>query len=837
MNSTILPVCLPNSYTYEILGNLKIEIVIVNNVYQIPIDALFLMAARKNAKRGFLFVSKVIGKHIPVHPLIPLLGSGALAGRYASVMYQEKTFEEHCDFSVALTTGTAMAATWEYIRQNPLPLPEKTLFIGFAETATALGHGVFSCFAENAKYIHTTRENVLGIADILNFTEEHSHAMEHYCYALEPGLFANEDMVVLIDDEITTGKSALNFIRAIQSRYPRKKYALVSLLDWRSQQDKQRYVEVEKELDINIHTISLLSGEIAITGDPVSNYEGLQDTSYAVNNRAEPTVEMLVINENAGRRQFFSSFNTQGEKNTVPYLHATGRFGITSQEQAGVEDWYQKVGIFLKAKRRGSRTLCLGTGEFMYIPFRIASYMGEGVKVQSTTRSPIYAVDKEHYAVRQFISFSNAEDGFITNYLYNIPPNHYDEIFIFLERAVDRNRLEPLLHALALLGIASIYVVACVGRARSRPVILPPQLMGSYSPDDVVFLLKNIGRSVPELDNQTREALIQGGRHYSEMLPVEYQPTPEYINLFHHMLHKTAAKIALATGAVAEQILKLKGTKLVLVSLARAGTPIGILIKRYIKEKTGITLPHYSISIIRDKGIDENALLYIRQQHPDCQIQFVDGWTGKGAITTQLIQACTIFNEKYGEQIVPDLAVLADPGHCVALYGTREDFLIPSACLNSTVSGLISRTVHMADLIDEGDFHGARFYEEWREQDVSALFITSIVQQFPQIARQAEEIAQKQIENLQTPSWAGLNSIKKLQAAFNLSDPNLIKPGIGETTRVLLRRVPWKILIDDKDNPNLQHILLLAQDRGVAVVEFPGLSYSCCGLIKAMGGD
>jgi uracil phosphoribosyltransferase len=836
MNSTILPVCLPDSYTYDILGNLKIEIFAVNNMYQIPIDALFLMAARKNTKRGFLFVSKVIGKHIPVHPLIPLLGSGALAGRYASVMHQEKAFEKYCDFSVAMTNFTAMATTWEYISQNPLPLPEKTLFIGFAETATALGHGVFSCFAENAKYIHTTRENILGIADILNFTEEHSHAMEHYCYALEPGLFANEDMVVLIDDEITTGKSALNFIRVIQSHYPRKKYAVVSLLDWRSQQDKQRYVEVEKELEINIHTISLLSGKIAITGDPVIDYEDLQDTC-AVNDKVEPTVEMLVIEENVGRLQFFSSFNTQGEKSATPYLHATGRFGITSQEQAKVEEWYRKVGVWLMAKRQGNNTLCLGTGEFMYIPFRIASYMGEGVKVQSTTRSPIYAAESEHYAVRQVISFSNAEDGFITNYLYNIPPNHYDEIFIFLEREVDSNRLEPLLHALSSLGIVRIYVVACVGRVHSRPVILPPKPMGSYSPDDVVFLLKNIGGLVPELDNQTREAAIQSGRHYSEMLPVEYQPKSEYINLFHRMLHETAVKTALAAGTVAEQILKLKGTKLVLVSLARAGTPIGILIKRYIKEKTGIALPHYSISIIRDKGIDENALLYIRQQHPNCKIQFVDGWTGKGAITSQLIQACTVFNEKYGEQIEPDLAVLADPGHCVALYGTREDFLIPSACLNSTVSGLISRTVHVADLIGEVEFHGARFYEEWREQDVSSLFITSIVQQFPQIAGQAEEIAQKHIENLQTPSWGGLNIIKKLQEVFDLPDLNLIKPGVGETTRVLLRRVPWKILIDNKDNPNLQHILLLAQERGVAVTEFPGLSYSCCGLIKTMGGD
>ena len=64
---------------------------------------------------------------------------------------------------------------------------------------------------------------------------------------------------------------------------------------------------------------------------------------------------------------------------------------------------------------------------------------------------------------------------------------------------------------------------------------------------------------------------------------------------------------------------------------------------------------------------------------------------------------------------------------------------------------------------------------------------------------------------------------------------NMIKPGVGETTRVLLRRIPWKILIDSKENPNLQHILLLAKDRNVEVEEFAGMSYSCCGLIKTMG--
>ena len=143
----------------------------------------------------------------------------------------------------------------------------------------------------------------------------------------------------------------------------------------------------------------------------------------------------------------------------------------------------------------------------------------------------------------------------------------------------------------------------------------------------------------------------------------------------------------------------------------------------------------------------------------------------------------------------------------------------------------------MADLVDEFDFHGAKFYEEWIEQDVSSLFIDTIVAQYPLIAHKTNTMAQQHLENLQAPTWAGLNTIKQLQEVFCLPNINLIKPGVGETTRVLLRRIPWKILIDSKENPNLQHILLLARDRGVAVEEFPGMSYSCCGLIKTMGGD
>lgn len=363
-----------------------------------------------------------------------------------------------------------------------------------------------------------------------------------------------------------------------------------------------------------------------------------------------------------------------------------------------------------------------------------------------------------------------------------------------------------------------------------------PVPMGCYSPKDVIFLLKNLNGLLAETDLHTREQRIQSGGHYSEMLPIEYEPTKDYLDLFYQTLRESAAKVALAVGIVSEQILKKNGPKMVLVSLARAGTPIGILIKRYLLEKHALDLPHYSISIIRGRGIDENAILYIIQNHIGSKIQFIDGWTGKGAITRVLSQACSEFKTKYEYNLDDDLAVLADPGYCVKTFGTREDFLIPSACLNSTVSGLVSRTVFRPDLIGEHEFHGARFYQELLKEEVSNLFVDTISAEFKTLGIQHFDVDasdnQANVNAEVEVTWQGLKALTRIKETFGITDINFIKPGIGETTRVLLRRLPERVLVDSIENPNLKHIMLLCKDKGVPVEEYPQLTYSCCGIVK-----
>lgn len=364
-----------------------------------------------------------------------------------------------------------------------------------------------------------------------------------------------------------------------------------------------------------------------------------------------------------------------------------------------------------------------------------------------------------------------------------------------------------------------------------------PQIgsVGSYSSEDVIFLLKDISHLIKEQGNEEREKAIQSGKHYSEMLPIEYKPTKEYIDIFYESLTKFAQKIAVAVGTVSEMILKGRGKNIVLVSLARAGTPAGILIKRYLKYRYNINVPHYSISIIRGKGIDENAIKYILAKHPKREIQFVDGWTGKGAITKELDKACRVFNKKNNVLLISDLAVIADPGHCTGIFGTREDFLIPSACLNATVSGLISRTVLRQDLISENDYHGVKFYSELKNEDVSNLFIDTISKEFPYIQNDVANSLTDVLPKASEVSWLGMKDVEKIQSEFNISSLHFVKPGIGETTRVLLRRVPWKILVR-KDAKNIEHILQLANERGVPVEIYNLSAYQCCGIIKSIGG-
>ena len=347
-------------------------------------------------------------------------------------------------------------------------------------------------------------------------------------------------------------------------------------------------------------------------------------------------------------------------------------------------------------------------------------------------------------------------------------------------------------------------------------------MRSSYKESDVIFLLKDITGMVNPQPTEEREKLIQAGKHYCEMLPIEYVPSEKYMEIYKEALERYSLQTAQAVGRLSDIIIEKRGENIVLVSLARAGTPAGILVKHYIKQKYRLDIPHYSISIIRGRGIDKNAMKYLLQRYQPGQLLFVDGWIGKGAISDELKK-----DLKEYPGIVPDIAVIADPANITELCGTHEDILIASSCLNSTVSGLISRTFLRNDIIGINDFHGAVYYEELEKSDLSYEFINTIESKFN---FDNTIIKQNKIFGY------GIDEVNIIANNFNITDINLIKPGIGETTRVLLRRVPWKVLADGKyiNNNELTHILKLAKEKNIPVETDPMKHYKCCGIIRKM---
>lgn len=344
-------------------------------------------------------------------------------------------------------------------------------------------------------------------------------------------------------------------------------------------------------------------------------------------------------------------------------------------------------------------------------------------------------------------------------------------------------------------------------------------MFSTYHPDDVTILLKDITGLVTPMGTAEREECIQSGIHYSEMLPLEYKPSPAYMAIYNQALSMYSQITADAVAVVAEKIWNDKGGKVALVSLARAGTSIGVLIKRYLRAKYHVEIDHYTISIIRGKGIDKNAMNHILEIHrPDC-VQFVDGWTGKGAIQNELTAAMREF-----PGVSPGLAVLSDPANMAEKCGTHDDFLIASSCLNSVVSGLMSRTFCRSDIIGANDYHGAAFYSELKDEDLTYQFIEAVEDCFRFDLNWNTD---------QRAMTSGMNEVQRICQAFDINDINFVKPSIGEATRVLLRRLPWKILVHSlDDNEHLGHLYQLAKEKGVEVIEYPLVNYRACGLIK-----
>ncbi|MFD3809107.1 phosphoribosyltransferase [Streptomyces sp. NPDC058611] len=777
------------------------------------LDELLGLALRRNPKRAHLLVSQVLGKHVPQSPQTVYAAGYGLGERVRALLGEDAA---------------------------------SAVVLGYAETATGLGH----CVADGlgpAPYLHSTRRPVPGVEPAGGFEEAHSHATSHLLLPEDPELLAGSGPLVLVDDEFSTGNTVLNTIRDLHARHPRRHYVVVALVDMRSPADRDRLTAFAAELGARVDLVALASGTLALPEGVLARGQAL------VEEYEEPAASGGHAASAAGTR---GAAGPAGGNPREPAWEQVpldwpagvpdgGRHGFTPAHRTRLEAALPALAGQLAAAlgTEPGRVLVLGNEELMYAPLRLAKALEEAgaareVRFSTTTRSPVLAVDDPGYAIRTRLVFPAHDapaDGPGDRYAYNVRSTAgagFDAVVAVVDSAGDTPALRTgLLAALAphtgrvLLAVLPSYVPD-----RQEPIMSEPlrgPAFSSYAPEDVGWLLQDFSDVELEAPTEEREEAIQaGGAHYAESLPVEYQPSRQYQQLYQSALDDSASRIARAVGTVTETVLAERSPSPVLVSLARAGTPVGVLMRRWAQVRHGLDLPHYAVSIVRGRGIDANALRWLAAHHDPADVVFVDGWTGKGAITRELREALAEF-----EGFNPEIVVLADPGSCVETYGTREDFLIPSACLNSTVSGLISRTVLRSDLVGPADFHGGKFYRELAGADVSVDFVDTVAARFDEVADAVDEEVKELLAADRTPTWEGWAAVERISEEYGIHDVNLVKPGVGETTRVLLRRVPWKILAQRGAGPDLDHVRLLAEQRGVPVEEVDGLPYTCVGLI------
>ncbi|MFF5263304.1 phosphoribosyltransferase [Actinomadura viridis] len=833
------------------------------------------LAVRRNPRRAHLLVSAVLGKHVPTDPRL-VYGAGLLLGE---LVHERLTAapepapapapapgsgpepgpeppaagadEVHDLLAAALRgrRGAAAALRDRLVERRAARAPVEAVVLGYAETATALGHSVADALG-GARYLHSTRRPVEGFGAFGGFEEEHSHATSHLLLPGDPAFFDRDVPLVLVDDELSTGRTVINTVRALHAARPRRHYVVATLADLRGDGDRAAIDAFAAGLGVRLDIVALASGGVAL---PAGVLEAGQALVAGLSGGGAPTPEATAAPfpvtrvdpgwpeglPDGGRHGFLPEHRRRLEEELA---------AMAGRVAAGLEE----TGAVREAGT-GARILVLGFEELMYAPLRLAGALadllpdGVDVRYSTTTRSPVLAVDDPGYAIRTRLAFpahDDPADGPGERYAYNVDPGAdpsraFDAIVLVVDDAADTPALASgLLERLARLAPV---VTAAVPSYRGRaPEPLYGPRFGSYPAEDVAWLLKDLSDVRLEAPTEEREAAIQAGRaHYAESLPVEYQPSPAYQKLFHQALDASAERLAYAAGVVTEMVLAERGPGAVLVSLARAGTPVGILLRRWARFAHGLDLPHYAVSIVRGRGIDEVALAHLAARHDPARVMFVDGWTGKGAIARELTAALGAHAAATGRRFPADLAVLADPGRCTPLHGTRDDFLIPSACLNSTVSGLVSRTVLNARLIGPGDFHGAKFYAELAGADVSGEFLDAVCARFDDVAERVAKDLPGLLAADRAPDWSGWEAVRRVGRAHGIDDLNLVKPGVGETTRVLLRRVPWKILARAGAGADLAHIRLLAAERGVPVEEVApdAIPYACVGLIHPRFGQ
>ena len=328
-----------------------------------------------NTKRTYLLVDPLQGKHMPVNP------SDAMEML-------------HC--------------LGELVKEK---YAGSRLVIGFAETATAVGMAVSEVIGDDCVYIHTTREEIPSESNWIEFKEEHSHATDQKLAAsnLKEWL-AGTDTVIFVDDEISTGKTIINFINQLRIHYPEisdKKLVAASIINRVSKENN------EKMMNLGIESIYLLKMDETDLTECVKKYSICEAGEYE--DKADQAEYENIVSD-------MGLLDPRLGVNTGDYRKNCKLFARQMVDLIGMDDAKGKV-------------LVLGTEECMYPAIILGEMLQEELKTDvythSTTRSPIGICQDEDYPIKQGYKIKSYYDNERSTYIYNI--DKYELLIIFTD--------------------------------------------------------------------------------------------------------------------------------------------------------------------------------------------------------------------------------------------------------------------------------------------------------------------------------------------------------------------------------------------------------------------
>lgn len=353
-----------------------------------------------NSKRDFLFVNLLQGKHIPVSPSKSL------------DMFNRLSY---------LVDDKLNRAGKKRGKQY------KVLVIGMAETATAIGQHLSWHLGDCVYYMQTTREK-LNKKPFMEFNEEHSHAVEQYLYVRHGGFDSGDipefDYVLFVDDEISTGKTILNFIDKFNAIKSGLKFGVASICNWQSKQNSEKFAQ----LGIDIY--SLLRGELISPDIKLSDISGIDTTPIKDN-----SYNNYNHSDNSNKPLSYDSIN----KCSLECYGALyfDRLGHTPLE--GTEAYTYCLDKTMTAVQEfigdAKDILVLGTEEFMYVPIYLGYVLedrGYSVNFHATTRSEIQGIGGvDSKGIKNKCNLHSAYDVERKTYLYNL--RRYDKVIILTD--------------------------------------------------------------------------------------------------------------------------------------------------------------------------------------------------------------------------------------------------------------------------------------------------------------------------------------------------------------------------------------------------------------------